>query len=137
MKEKRYTEDDLTVIWKPEVCIHSENCWRNLNSVFDPQRRPWIDPSSADKSSIMKTIDGCPSGALSYELANQSNTAKMESKKITIIPNGPVMIKGDCEITLPNGETVVKENRVTLCRCGLSTNKPFCDGSHKESFKVD
>ena len=61
----------------------------------------------------------------------------MEKNKITIIPNGPVMITGDCEVTLPTGETVQKEGRVTLCRCGLSANKPFCDGKHKGEFSVD
>ncbi len=61
----------------------------------------------------------------------------MENSKITIIPNGPAMIQGNCEVTLPNGEVVVKEGRTTLCRCGLSANKPFCDGKHKGEFKVD
>jgi len=59
------------------------------------------------------------------------------SNKITIIPNGPAMIQGTCEVTLPNGEVVTKEGRTTLCRCGLSENKPFCDGKHKGEFKVD
>ncbi len=59
------------------------------------------------------------------------------SNKITIIPNGPAMIQGTCEVTLPNGEVVIKEGRTTLCRCGLSANKPFCDGKHKGEFKVD
>jgi len=59
------------------------------------------------------------------------------AQKITIIPNGPIMIKDDCEVTLADGSVVNKETKVTLCRCGLSANKPFCDGGHKGEFKVD
>lgn len=54
------------------------------------------------------------------------------SVKITIIPNGSARIECErAEIVLANGETVIKEGKFSLCRCGTSKQKPFCDGSHK------
>lgn len=52
---------------------------------------------------------------------------------IMVRPNGPLICKGDTEITLQNAdnELILKDKEFTLCRCGLSKNKPFCDGSHK------
>ena len=53
--------------------------------------------------------------------------------KITLIPNGPARIQnGKFEITLSDGSVATKEAPFSLCRCGTSNNKPFCDGSHKK-----
>lgn len=52
---------------------------------------------------------------------------------IMVRPNGPLICKGDTEITLQNAdnELILRDKEFALCRCGLSKNKPFCDGSHK------
>ncbi|MBK6446576.1 MAG: (4Fe-4S)-binding protein [Bacteroidetes bacterium] len=70
MKEitKHYVKEDLTVIWKPHVCIHSTICFRGLPEVFDPQVRPWIRPEGASKDEIIRQVKACPSGALSFTL---------------------------------------------------------------------
>jgi len=60
-----YSNGEITVIWKPEVCIHSGICFKGLAEVFDPRRRPWIDMSQADTQRIMEQVKKCPSGALS------------------------------------------------------------------------
>lgn len=49
--------------------------------------------------------------------------------KVTVLPDGPFLVKGSIELTLADGTTVVKDNPA-LCRCGVSKNKPYCDGSH-------
>jgi uncharacterized Fe-S cluster protein YjdI len=67
--EKRYTEGDLTVIWKPDLCIHSGNCVRGLSGVFNTRKRPWINMSGAGRDEIMVQVSKCPSGALSYEIS--------------------------------------------------------------------
>lgn len=54
-----------------------------------------------------------------------------ENISVKVIGGGPLMITGTCEITHADGSVETKENRSTYCRCGASTNKPFCDGSHK------
>lgn len=64
----RYTRDEITVLWKPNICIHSGICARGLPGVFDPKRRPWIDLSQAEKQQIIDQVKKCPSGALSLEI---------------------------------------------------------------------
>lgn len=63
---KAYTNGEITVIWKPQTCTHSKNCWKGLISVFNPKERPWIQMEGSTSERIMKQIDACPSGALSY-----------------------------------------------------------------------
>jgi uncharacterized Fe-S cluster protein YjdI len=72
--KKEYSNGEITVVWQPSMCIHSALCWRGrtgLSEVFDPQKRPWVNIEGADSEAIMKTIDHCPSGALSYYKNNK------------------------------------------------------------------
>ena len=64
--EKKYTNGEVTVVWQPEKCIHSTNCWKGLPSVFDPKARPWINTHGADTAGIIAQVKKCPSGALTY-----------------------------------------------------------------------
>jgi CDGSH-type Zn-finger protein len=54
--------------------------------------------------------------------------------KITIRPNGPYLVEGECEIYDPTGAQIptAGQQRIALCRCGASTNKPMCDGTHSK-----
>jgi len=66
-KTHEYTNGEITVVWQPEICIHSANCVKNLPTVFKPKEKPWIRVENASSEEIMNAIDKCPSGALSYE----------------------------------------------------------------------
>lgn len=66
-EEKEYTNGELTVVWKPDLCQHSGNCVRGLSQVFKPGERPWVRVEAASPTEIRETIDTCPSGALSYK----------------------------------------------------------------------
>ncbi len=59
---------EITVIWKPEKCIHAGICVKTLPQVYDPKGRPWITPETASTEALIDQINHCPSGALSYEL---------------------------------------------------------------------
>lgn len=63
----------------------------------------------------------------------------MAATKITINSNGPIKVEGDFEIVDPQGQTFGLAGRtvISLCRCGHSANKPFCDGSHKTAGFTD
>ena len=66
---KEYSNGEVTIVWKPETCIHSTVCWKGengLRSVFDPFRKPWIDPLGASTERIVEQVKKCPSGALGY-----------------------------------------------------------------------
>jgi len=70
-KEHDYTNGEVTVVWKPELCKHSGICARGLREVFDPGRRPWINMQGADSKRIIEQVKQCPSGALSYYLNSE------------------------------------------------------------------
>lgn len=136
MAQKTYHKEDLAVTWKPDLCIHSTKCVKGLPAVFDNTRRPWIKLEEAERDAIIKQVRNCPSGALSYQIANSVNLQdQMESQvvQVTALPNGPLQVNTTCEIQLPSGEVVVKPEKSFFCRCGHSANKPFCDGSHKKA----
>jgi len=75
MKEitKRYTNGEVTIVWKPGLCIHSANCLRGLPSVFHPGERPWITPEEATSDEIISQVKKCPSGALSFFINDDSS----------------------------------------------------------------
>jgi uncharacterized Fe-S cluster protein YjdI len=73
---KKYSNDDITVVWQANRCIHSTNCWKTLLPVFNPNRRPWIDMTAALTDDIIQTVDNCPSKALSYYKNNDSKKIK-------------------------------------------------------------
>jgi len=62
-----------------------------------------------------------------------------EEPTVVVCPDGPLLVRGHVELVTPEGEPVEQRRRtVALCRCGVSTIKPFCDGSHKAvHFKSD
>jgi uncharacterized Fe-S cluster protein YjdI len=62
---KHYTNGEITVVWKPEICMHSGNCLHALPGVFCLTKRPWCDVSQASTKDIIRTVGICPSGALS------------------------------------------------------------------------
>ena len=137
---KKYTNGEVTVIWQPSKCIHSTNCFKGLPQVFDPRKRPWINAQGASTEEIIKQVEDCPSGALSY-LLNDKEIAKEETDmetKIEVLKNGPLMVQGTIQIKDQNGKELTKTAKTFFCRCGGSKNKPYCDGTHKKiNFKDD
>lgn len=126
-KQKEYTHNGFTVVWKPDKCIHSGVCVQKLPAVYHPKEKPWITPENATEEELRKQIDACPSGALSYKTDSGKNDAKVE---IQTLKNGPLMIKGDCEMRDSDGNLKKLSGNNALCRCGASNDKPFCDGTH-------
>ena len=67
----KYTNDEITVVWKPNFCIHSKICWTHLRQVFDQFVKPWINMKGATTEQIVYQVNQCPSGALSIETTSQ------------------------------------------------------------------
>lgn len=63
---KKYSNGEVTVVWKPNTCIHSAICFRGLGEVFHPKTLPWITLEKSTTDKIIDQIKNCPSGALSY-----------------------------------------------------------------------
>lgn len=143
VKTHKYSNGEVTVVWKPETCIHSAICFRGLHDVFDPQKRPWVNINGASTERIVEQVRKCPSGALSYFMnadiqstEETDTTVKSEEANIInieVLPNGPLMVKTDCIVTYSDGRREVKKGSTALCRCGGSGNKPYCDGTHRKN----
>ena len=132
---KNYSNGEITVVWKPGICIHSGICAHGLKEVFDPKKRPWINMDGAATEHIAEQVKKCPSGALSfyYNDKEKQEGEIIEAESIVeVSANGPLLIYGNITVKDAQGKTK-KHNRVTaLCRCGASGNKPYCDGTHKK-----
>lgn len=135
---KHYTNGEVTVVWKPNQCIHSKICWTNLLEVFDPRKRPWINMQGAATDRIAEQVSKCPSGALSSFYNDEHTVAPGVDVDTTIevTPNGPLLVYGTVTIKDTQGNETVRYKTTALCRCGASSNKPYCDGTHvKIGFK--
>jgi uncharacterized Fe-S cluster protein YjdI len=132
---KRYTNGEVSIVWKPDLCIHSTICFKGLPSVFNPQKKPWVTPEGSTTGRIIEQVKKCPSGALSYYLNRDAAEEKVSVEAETIVeptPNGPLMVYGNVVVKDSKGTLTKKSNATAFCRCGASNNKPFCDGSHRK-----
>lgn len=131
---KKYTNGELTVVWKPELCIHSTVCWKGLKNVFNPTKRPWISMEGENTQAIAEQVSKCPSGALSSFYNGQENeTVEIERETIVEVShNGPLLVYGNITIKDHEGRETKKNKVTALCRCGASSNKPYCDGTHNK-----
>ena len=119
------------------VCSHDGTCVNELPSVFMKGRRPWINPDGATVAEIVDVIERCPSGALSYTIDDKLHDTLDRSPAIKVALNGPLEITGWIELKDDMDSKPLSAEHYTLCRCGASKNKPFCDGSHFEAHFVD
>lgn len=109
-----------------EKCIHSRNCVLTRSDVFVPDvKGEWIHPENASSDELRAVADNCPSGAIRYE-----ETGKAPRKPLVntlhIRENGPYALNAELQL---EGEPCAS-HKMTLCRCGASKNKPYCDCSH-------
>lgn len=134
---KKYSNGELTVVWKSQKCIHSGVCVKTLPMVYDPEAKPWINVENASTEELKEQIMKCPSGALSYFMNAEDNQEKETLEtKIEILENGPLLVYGTLKVTDKDGNIETKNKTTAFCRCGESNNKPYCDGSHiKADFK--
>jgi len=129
-KREAYVGKGITIFDNRALCAHAAHCTEDLAPVFRYGKEPWIDPDGASVQEIIAVIRKCPSGALSYAIDGVEGTLPKREQMVTVTDNGPYAVTGGIELmNTPFGEGASKE-RYTLCRCGASKNKPFCDGSH-------
>lgn len=126
MARKFVEGEQVDVGFDGKLCIHSRNCVLGNQNVFVPNAPgQWIHPSGGSVEEVVAIAESCPSGAITYRRKDGGpeeeppavNTARLRE-------NGPIAFHAEIDI---NGEASF---RATLCRCGASQNKPYCDGSH-------
>lgn len=129
-KRENYEGDQITVHDNRGICAHAGRCTDGLSQVFRLNQEPWIDPNASNPEEIIAVIRKCPSGALSYSVGGVEHRDRKGEPAIFVSPNGPYVVSGGAELLeTPRGEGSSTEH-FTLCRCGGSKNKPFCDGTH-------
>lgn len=127
---KDYHVPGITIHDTRALCAHAGRCTDGLASVFRYGSEPWIDPAGADVAAIIETIRQCPSGALSYTLDVPEPPQEPGSPSVVVTKNGPSAVSGGVALVDSVTGQTSPGTRYTLCRCGASKNKPFCDGSH-------
>ncbi|HVI49545.1 MAG TPA: (4Fe-4S)-binding protein [Chitinophaga sp.] len=69
---KKYSNGEVTIVWRPAICQHSEICFHGLPDVFNPKASPWITPEGSTTERIINQVKQCPSGALSFYLNSEA-----------------------------------------------------------------
>src|SRR5262245_59950966 len=128
-RQDRYAGRKITILDNRALCAHAGYCTDNLKEVFLYGEEPWIAPNQASVERVIETIRKCPSGALSYEINDVEGVPPKRPPMVTVADHGPYAVVGGVELAVKMGAGASAEH-YTLCRCGQSKNKPFCDGSH-------
>jgi len=127
-----YQGKKITVYDNRSICAHAGICTDGLSAVFRNGDTSFVDPDGASVAEIIDIVNRCPSGALSYIIDDDSETRLINEASISISTNGPYVLKGKIVLLEIDKGAGASESSCSLCRCGVSKNKPFCDGSHWE-----
>jgi len=113
--------DDESLCAGYAFCDRHGGVWNEIGQTADPVIREKLEGQVAL----------CPSGRLQVILGGDVEPFEVKyGPAVATIPNGPLWVLGGIPVEAPDGFTYEVRNRVLLCRCGQSKNKPFCDGSH-------
>lgn len=129
-RHKTYAGEGVVMTDDRSICEHAGFCgdrftnvWRMIKETDDP----------AVRERLIDMVRLCPSGALAA--SEEEDGEPMEPAlptSVAVVEDGPLWVRGGVRVTGADGQDYEVRNRVTLCRCGASTNKPFCDGTHQE-----
>jgi uncharacterized Fe-S cluster protein YjdI len=156
--ERKYSNDEITVYWKPGACVHASYCYRELIEVFDPSRRPWVDMKGSSTDRIIETVNMCPTEALTWKwnddeknsnvgddqfnhvkfrrpelMQEETSLTKEIPVSVKVMVDGPIVVKGNFTLAYSGNKKEIHESLVSICRCGSSDHQPFCDGQHRKT----
>ncbi len=117
--------DDKSLCHSAGFCgTRATNVWKMLEQSDDP----------AARAKMIEMIRLCPSGRLAYSIPPSGAPEEEDlPQEVAVVPGGPLWVRGDITVESTDGREWEALNRRTLCRCGASKNKPFCDGAHSEA----
>jgi len=126
---EKATGEKVDILFEAKRCIHARFCVTGAPKVFLANvKGPWIHPDAMEVERLVEIAHACPSGAIQYQRHDGVHDEQPPPVNLAAIrEGGPYAIRAQLTIDgEPHGY------RVTLCRCGASKNKPFCDGTHHE-----
>ncbi len=130
-KREDYVAESITIHDNRGICAHAGRCTDGLKEVFRLRQEPWIHANAASAAQIAAVIETCPSGALSHSIDGVEHADGVGEAAVGYVPNGPYVVRGGGaalkDVAQGDGAST---KRFALCRCGHSTNKPFCSGAH-------
>ena len=127
---ENYQGKQITVHDNRGICSHAGFCTDGLPKVWRMKVEPWIDPDGEGPPKIIETIRRCPSGALSYSIDDAEHRDEDRPAEIRVSKDGPLWVRGGVALEDTAWGVEASKEHYTLCRCGHSKNKPFCDGQH-------
>lgn len=116
----------LTLLYEGKRCVHARFCVTGAPKVFLANvKGPWIAPDQIDAARLVEIAHACPSGAIRYRRRDGGPEERTPPVNLlSVRESGPYAVRGELSI---DGKP---QYRATLCRCGASENKPYCDGAH-------
>ena len=123
----------VTISYTPVLCTHAAQCQARAREVFNPGSKPWVKPENGTLENILDVMAACPSGALRVSVGDvPSQHMTSGAVEIEVEKDGPYHVKNVALDAEFNGVGASRA-KYSLCRCGLSKNKPFCDGTHHDA----
>ncbi len=134
-RRETYVGEGIVMTDEPRLCAHAGFCGTRFTDVWQMIKRT-SNPEVRER--LRQMVANCPSGRVQVTLVGQTQPDEpVFTPSIATIVDGPLWVRGGIQVQTMDGTTYEVRNRVTLCRCGHSNNKPFCDGSHFEvGFKA-
>ena len=127
-----YEGKDATVYYNKLLCSHAGECGARAHAIFDPKQKPWVQPDAGTSAQVKDVVAACPSGALRYSAPGGDAHGLCDSEaSIRVEENGPLRVK-NISIAADYWAEGQSTQKYVLCRCGMSKNKPFCDGTHSD-----
>jgi len=125
-----YGEGQVTLQDDRSLCVHTGFCANKVTNAWKLAARDDLDTPGTTQ--LVAMAQHCPSGAISVS-ADAADIEPALPAEVVLVPDGPLWVTGSVAVERSDGVSLESRNRVTLCRCGASKNKPLCDGSHTET----
>ncbi len=121
-RDHSYEGEDIEVLYGLKRCIHAAECVHSLPKVFDPNVKPWVDADAADPELVAAVVECCPTGALHHVRKDDGAEEEPDDENsISVEADGPLYLRGDLILKDGDGETILEDTRLALCRCGASS----------------
>jgi len=128
-RSKAYPGTGVVVHDDRSICTHAGFCSTAVTNVWKMVRHT---DDTAVRSQMIAMVERCPSGALTYSMGDSDVPVEPDlAADVAVVPDGPLFVSGGVTVTRSDGTVLEQRNRMTLCRCGESGDKPLCDGSHQ------